>query len=72
MKKLKGILKITNKKSGFHHYFNPTEAATFISKNGSKKYDVKEIKEINFEEIFYLSLSILLLFSYLLSIIYFS
>tara|TARA_Y100001973_G_scaffold103554_1_gene171078 strand:+ start:585 stop:803 length:219 start_codon:yes stop_codon:yes gene_type:complete len=72
MKKFNGILKITNKKSGFFHYFNPKEAATFISKNGSKNYDVKEIKEINFEEIFYISLSALLIISYLFATIFFS
>ena len=72
MKKFKGILKVTNKKSGFYHYFNPTQAATFISKNGSTKYKVKEIKEIDFEEIMYFFLTCVLNTTLIFASIYFS
>jgi|TARA_R100001443_G_scaffold25708_3_gene38610 hypothetical protein len=66
------MYKVTHKESGFHHYFNAEEAAVFISKNGNEKYEVKEIKGINWKEVMYASIAFLMIFTLTLAFIYYS
>ena len=66
------MYKVTNKKTGFYHYFNAKEAAKFVSKNGASKYKVKEIKEFDVSEFGYMIIACLLVSFFVLGYIYFA
>ena len=63
---------IKNKKTLFKLYVNAKEAADFITKNGSKKYTVKQIKEFDFENFFYMCLGFTMIFILTSLFIYYS
>jgi hypothetical protein len=57
---------ITNKETGFKHYFNTKEAATFIYMNGASKYNIKQKLELKdyIEDKFFMVLTILLMIAF--------
>lgn len=63
---------IKNKKTLFKLYVNAKEAAAFIAKNGSKNYTVKQIKEFDLENFFYMCLGFLMIFVLTALFIYYS
>tara|TARA_Y100001963_G_C6479050_1_gene308070 strand:- start:198 stop:404 length:207 start_codon:yes stop_codon:yes gene_type:complete len=65
------MYKITHKKTGFIHYFNAKETANFVNANGSKNYEVEEIRTLNKSEIFYAFLTITLMSIFTIAFIYF-
>ncbi len=66
------MYKVTNKKTGFHHYFNAKEAAKFVVKNGESKYQVNEIKEFDLKNFLYMILTFIIISSFTLLMIYYA
>tara|TARA_R110001583_G_scaffold43452_4_gene138284 strand:+ start:217 stop:423 length:207 start_codon:yes stop_codon:yes gene_type:complete len=66
------MYKITHKKTGFIHYFNSKETANFVNKNGSKNYNVEEIRTIKRSEIFYTFVGFFLMTVFTLAFIYYA
>ena len=66
------MYKVTNKKTGFHHYFNAKESAKFVVKNGESKYQVNEIKEFDLKNFLYMILTFIIISSFTLLMIYYA
>ncbi|HAT64466.1 MAG TPA: hypothetical protein DCS66_07660 [Flavobacteriaceae bacterium] len=66
------MFKITNKKTGFSTYLNANETATFMFRNDVEKYTVKEIRTIDYKEIFYGAIGFIIMIIFSCAVIYFA
>ena len=66
------MFKITNKKTGFSTYLNANETANFMFRNDVEKYTVKEIRTIDYKEIFYAIIGIALMSIFTIAFIYYA
>ena len=70
--KLNNMFKITNKKTGHFYYLSADQTATFMFRNDVEKYTVKEIRTIDYKEIFYGIIGIFLMAILTLAFIYYA
>ena len=70
--KLNKMFKITNKKTGFFYYLNAHEVDMFFKRQDPYKYEVKEIRTINYKEIFYAIIGIALMSIFTIAFIYYA
>ena len=66
------MFKITNKRTGFSIYLNANETSNFMFRNDVKKYTVKEIRTIDYKELFYAAIGLVLMMVFSCGVIYFA
>lgn len=66
------MYKITNKKTGFFYYLKAHEVDMFFKKQDPYKYEVKEIKSFDFENLFAFIVFLILMGALSFSFMFFS